>query len=389
MAGGDAFRGYRRPGGEVGIRNHVAVLPSVACANGVAAAIAEEVPGSVPLLHGHGCGRGGEDLGIHLRTLVNLGHNPNLHGLLVVGLGCEALRAQYLAGEISRSGKAVEYLDIQEVGGSRKAVERGTEVVRRMVEEARKAVREEASLAEVTLGLECGGSDAFSGITANPAVGLVADWLVERGGTVILTETTEMIGTAHILRRRSRDEAVGCEVEARIREAERRTREILGPLAAMAIAPGNMDGGMSSIREKSLGCILKGGNTTINQVVDYGTPPTAKGLVVMDGPGYDVESMTGLAASGCQVIIFTTGRGNPIGFPVVPVIKVASNSLLYRNMEDDMDVNAGRILEGASLSELAEEIEGVLRRVLEGELTKAEINRQQGILCIYTTTPAL
>ncbi|MDI6874105.1 UxaA family hydrolase [Candidatus Solincola sp.] len=389
MSGKDTFLGYRRPDGRVGVRNHVAVLPSVACANGVASAIAARVPGAVAMLHGHGCGRGGEDLGLHYRTLTNLGRNPNIYGLLLVGLGCEALRAPYLAENIAASGKRVEYLEIQEVGGSRKAARRGVELAQALWNEAARVEREEIPLSEVVLGLECGGSDAFSGITANPSVGLVADWLVEKGGTVVLTETTEMIGTAHILERRAVDPETGRVVRERIEAAERRTREILGPFANLAIAPGNMDGGMSSIREKSLGCILKGGDSPVTEVVDYACPPGRRGLVIMDGPGYDVESMTGLAAAGCQVIIFTTGRGNPIGFPAVPVIKVASNTRLYEAMRDDMDVNAGTVLEGRSLREVARELRELLLRVLGGEPTRAEVNHQEGILCLYTTTPSL
>jgi altronate dehydratase large subunit len=197
-----------------------------------------------------------------------------------------------------------------------------------------------------------------------------------------------MIGTSHILERRSKDAEVAREIATRIADAERRTHEILGPFAAQVIAPGNMDGGMSSIREKSLGCILKGGSSTINEVVDYAEPPREKGLVIMDGPGYDVESITGLAAAGCQLMIFTTGRGNPLGFPLLPVIKVASTSRLYRSMEDDMDINAGSVLEGKTLQDVAGEIEDLIMRVLNGEPTKAEINRQDGIVCLYTVTPA-
>ncbi|MBC7253250.1 MAG: UxaA family hydrolase [Actinobacteria bacterium] len=385
----ETFPGYRRPDGKVGIRNHVAILPSVACANGVVSAIASRVEGAVAMPHGHGCGRGGEDLGLHYRTLTNLGRHPNIYGLLLVGLGCEALRAPYLAEEVARSGKRVEFLEIQEAGGSRKAAELGASLVREMLREAESIRREEAPLSEVVLGLECGGSDAFSGITANPSVGLLVDWLVERGGTAVLTETTEMIGTAHILERHAAGPEIGLEVKSRVEAAERRAREILGPFASVAIAPGNMDGGMSSIREKSLGCIMKGGRSAIQEVVDYACPPTRRGLVIMDGPGYDVESMAGLAAAGCQAIIFTTGRGNPIGFPAVPVIKVASNSRLYEAMEEDMDLNAGTVLEGKSLSDVALELRELLLRVLEGEPTKAEINRQDGILCLYTTTPSL
>ena len=382
------FQGYERPDGSAGIRNHVAVIPSVACANGVVAAIAREVPEVVPLFHGHGCGRAGEDLGIHFKALANLAGNPNVYGVLVVGLGCEVIKAEYLSERMSHSGKPVEFFNIQDVGGSRRAAARGAESVRGMLAGAAAQKRVPLPLSAVVLGLECGGSDAFSGVTANPSAGLVADWLVGEGGTAILTETTEMIGTSHILERRSKDEKVAGEVAARIAAAERRAYEILGPLASQVIAPGNMDGGMSSIREKSLGCILKGGSTTINEVTDYGDAPTETGLVVMDGPGYDVESITGLAAAGCQLMIFTTGRGNPIGFPLVPVIKVASTSRLYRNMEDDMDVNAGAILEGKTLADVAGEMKALILRVLDGENTKAELNHQEGILCLYSVTPA-
>ncbi len=386
--GGLTFHGFGRPDGSVGIRNHLAVVPTVACANGVVAAIAREVPTAVPLFHGHGCGRGGRDLELHYRTLSRLVLNPNVAAALVVGLGCEVIRAEALAESVSGCGKQVDYLEIQEVGGSRRAAEKGADMALRLARKISRQSRKTFPLGEVTLGLECGGSDAFSGVTANPSVGLVADWLVEEGGTVILTESTEMIGTAHILRRRASDKEVAQRVESIICEAERKTREILGPLAAYVIAPGNMDGGVSSIMEKSLGCILKGGSSPVIQVVDYAQPPSKNGLVIMDGPGYDVESMTGLAAAGCQLIIFTTGRGNPIGFPVVPVIKVASTSQLYRRMEDDMDIDAGVVLEGKTLQDVALSIKDMVMRVLDGQPTKAELNKQEGVVCIYTTGPS-
>jgi altronate dehydratase large subunit len=237
---------------------------------------------------------------------------------------------------------------------------------------------------KITLVLECGGSDAFSGITANPAVGLAADWLVREGGTVILTENTEMIGTSHILERRAHSPEVAAKVAEMIAEADRRAHELLGPLASMVIAPGNMDGGMSSIQEKSLGCIVKGGSTPITEVVDYAQPPAQKGLVLMDAPGYDMESMAGVAAAGAQLMVFTTGRGNPAGFPVVPIVKVASNSRLFQAMQDDMDLNAGAVLDGKSLDQVGGEIIALVQRVLDGELTKAELNEQFGILCLYT-----
>ncbi|MEJ5187291.1 MAG: UxaA family hydrolase, partial [Candidatus Geothermincolales bacterium] len=339
-------------------------------------------------LHGHGCGRGMPDVAMHFRALAGLLTNPNVAAAVVVGLGCEVVKAEALASQVASTGKPVAWLEIQAEGGSRKSAEKGRELARRFAEEAAKMEREEVPLSELVLGLECGGSDAFSGVTANPAVGLLSDYVVNGGGTVVLTEATEMIGTAHVLGRRACDPEVAKRVEEVIRGAERQVRELLGPLASMVIAPGNMDGGMSSIVEKSLGCIRKGGSSPVVEVVEYGQAPTRRGLVIMDGPGYDVESMAGLAASGCQAIVFTTGRGNPVGFPIVPVIKVASNPRLFHGMRDDMDVNAGAVLEGVPLEQVAEELKEVLHRTLDGEPTRAEMNRQGGILCLYSTTPS-
>ena len=383
----ETFSGYERLDGSVGIRNHVVVIPSVACANGVVAAIARAVPEAVPLFHGHGCGRSVE-AALHTRTLANLCKNPNVAAVLVVGLGCEVIKAENLAKEIAVSRKPVEYINIQETGGTRKTTARGTEIARRLLAEAGKIERRPFPLERIILGLECGGSDAFSGITANPSVGLVSDWLVDRGGTVILTEDTEMIGTSHILERRACNPEVAGQIKKMVSDAEKLTRDLLGPMAAFVITPGNMDGGMSSIREKSLGCIVKSGSRPITQVVDYAEVPREKGVILMDAPGYDTESMTGIVAGGCQLMIFTTGRGNPIGYPIVPVIKVASTSKMYRNMEDDMDVDAGVILDGTPMEQVGAGIVDIVRRVLDGELTKAEVNRQDGIVCLYTLNPA-
>jgi len=379
--------GFERQDGTVGIRNYVAVIPSVACANGVAGMIVRAVPGVVPLYHGHGCGRAVE-IDMHTRTLAGLGKNPNVAAVLVVGLGCETIQAEALAGAIAESKKPVEYLVIQKEGGSRKSALKGIEIVRRMLDEANKMQRKPFSLNRIILGLECGGSDAFSGVTANPSVGLAADWLVDQGGTVILTEATEMIGTSHILERRAAKPEVAEKIKKVVSDAEKRADDILGPLASLVIAPGNMDGGMSSIREKALGCIVKAGSRTINQVVDYGEVPTERGVVIMDGPGYDMESLAGLGAAGSQLIIFTTGRGNPAGFPIVPVIKVASTSKLYHAMEDDIDVNAGGVLEGRGLQDVADQIIALAKDVMNGRQTKAQLNNQDGMVCLYALNPA-
>jgi altronate dehydratase large subunit len=383
----DTIQGYVRPDGSIGIRNHVAIIPTVACANGVADMIGREVKGTVSLLHGHGCGRALE-IGMHTNALAGLGRNPNVSGALVIGLGCETISAEAVASEIAKTLKPVEFFMIQNEGGSRKTAAKGIRSAKKMVEDARGMKRIECALESITMGLECGGSDAFSGVTANPAVGLVSDWLVDAGGTVILTENTEMIGTAHILSKRAETPEVGRRIVQIIEAAEKRTKDILGPLASYVIAPGNMDGGMSSIQEKSLGCICKAGSRPINEVVEYGRNPKGKGLVILDGPGYDMESMAGLGAAGCQLIIFTTGRGTPSGFPIIPVVKVSSTTRLFLAMEDDIDVNAGAVLEGVTLERVSEEIIDLSIDVINGRKSKAELNRQGGILCLYATTPA-
>ncbi len=382
-----SFKGFERPDRSVGIRNHVAVIPSVSCVNGVVNMIARMVPSAVPLYHGHGCGRARE-IEMHTRTLANIGKNPNVAAALVVGLGCEVIKAETIATAIASSGKPVELLKVQDNRGSIKTAEKGAGIVRKLIDHAKGIKQKDFTLDTITMGLECGGSDAFSGITANPAVGLASDWLVSQGGKVILTETTEMIGTTHILRKRATSPDVAGEVERIISEAEKLTHDILGPLASLVIAPGNMDGGMSSIKEKSLGCIIKAGSTPIKQVVAYGEIPSEKGLIIMDGPGYDTESITGLAAAGSQIIIFTTGRGTPAGFPVVPVIKVASNPRTYIAMQDDMDINAGAILEGTDLDTMGDMITRKIKGVLNGEKTKAEQNIADNVICMYTLTPA-
>ena len=306
----------------------------------------------------------------------------------MVGLGCETLNAGIIASDIAQTGKPVEHLVIQEQGGSRKTAAKGVEIVKKMLDEAGELKRTVCSLDTIKLGLECGGSDAFSGITANPAAGLVSDWLVDRGGTVILTETTEMIGTGHILSRRARDRDVAQRIVQIIDQAEKRTHDILGELASLVIAPGNMDGGMSSIQEKSLGCIIKAGSKPIDEVVEYAQEPAEKGLVIMDGPGYDIESLAGLAAAGCQLMLFTTGRGNPAGFPVVPVIKISSTTRLFTVMEDDIDIDAGEVLDGKSIEYVSARIRDCAVKVLNGEQTKAELNANGGIVCLSAMTPA-
>jgi altronate dehydratase large subunit len=367
--------GYERKNGSFGIRNHVLVLPTVSCVNGVINRISREVPEAVWVTHAHGCGRGGpRDLQILFRVLSGLVHHPNVGGVVLIGLGCEVSNTKNLFPAIKEAGKPIEIFNVQEDGGSLQTAKKGAAAARRILAEISSQSRVPFLWNKLLVSMECGGSDAMSGVTANVAMGAVSDWLVEKGATVIFGENTEMIGTAHVLNRRAKNEQVARQIDQMIDRAERLTKDIMGDLASLVISPGNMDGGMSTIAEKSMGCIFKGGTTTINQVIDYGEAPTEGGLVLQDGPGYDGDSMAGLAASGSQLMFFSTGRGTPAGFPVLPVIKVASNSRIFEAMKDDLDVNAGRLVEGQPLDMLHAEMIDLMIRVINGEKAKAEAN---------------
>jgi altronate dehydratase large subunit len=382
------FPGYRRSKGLPGVRNYLLVLPTVSCANGVVRAIGRAFPQAVAIEHGSGCGRAGGDHQRTLRVLQGCGTHPNVAAVILVGLGCEGVRGDELAQRISESGRPVEYFEIQKVGGTRKCAEKGIQAARALWDKVPAHRREPRPLSELMLGLECGGSDALSGLTANPAVGFVSDRVVAAGGTVILSETTEMIGTTHLLQARAANPAVSKAIGAMIGKNEDLARRVLGDKAHLIIASGNMEGGLTTIAEKSLGCIAKGGCSTVEEVVTYAETPTRRGLVLMDTPGYDVESLGGMLAAGCQAMLFTTGRGSPVGSPLAPVVKVASNSDLWCRMPDDMDVNAGQIADGRkSLDELGEELWAYLGEVLAGKLTKAEEN-DQGVMGFSMTMEA-
>jgi len=367
--------GYPRTNGDFGVRNHVLILPTVSCVNGVVQRIMRDVPEAAWITHAHGCSRGGpRDLEILFRILSRMVHHPNVGGVVLIGLGCEVSNTENLGSFIRDAGKPVEIFNVQEDGGSLKTAQKAAEAARQIHEEISNQQRVPMPWEKLMVSMKCGGSDAMSGVTANVALGRVSDWLVQRGATVMFGENTEMIGTDHVLKRRAKNEQIAERIGKMVEDAEKLTHDIMGPLASLVISPGNMDGGMSTIAEKSMGCIFKGGTTSINQVVDYGEVPSEKGLILQDGPGNDGDAMAGLAASGSQVIFFSTGRGTPVGFPILPVIKVASNSKTFQAMPDDMDVNAGSLLEGESLDDLRKEMIDLMIRVINGEKTKAETN---------------
>jgi altronate dehydratase large subunit len=362
-------------------------MSSVSCANGVVMGIGRELPEVKIVTHSEGCGRGPADVGIAVRTLSGLVKHANVAAALIVGLGCEVIKAQLLAGQAADSGKAIEFIDIQETGGTPKTIGRGVEIARRMLEKGTTLQRTEVGFEHLTLAMECGGSDTFSGLTANPSVGVVADWLVERGGRVILSEITEFLGTEPILKERCATPEVRDKLLSLLEKHHQLVKTELGPMANLVIAPGNVEGGLSSIAEKSLGCIHKGGSSQIQEVVDYAETPSKKGLVVMNTPGSDIFSITGMVAGGAQMVLFTTGRGTPAGFPIAPVLKIASNSRVFEQMPDDMDFNAGRVVDGITIQEFGAELTDAVKDVANGKQTKAEINLSD-LLAIHTVGSA-
>lgn len=379
--------GYRRPDGRFGVRNHLAVIPSVFCANTVAERIASQVHGAVALTHPVGCSQVGADLEQTARTLIQMGRNPNVGAVVVVGLGCERFSPRELTQGIASTGKPVEMVVIQEAGDSLKAVEQGASIARRMAEALSRQVREPAPVSELTIGLKCGGTDASSGIAANPATGVMSDMIVAAGGTTILSEVTELLGVEHILARR----AVSPEVARAIYDTIGRMEEKLKAIGSdpryqhrgALISPGNADGGVSSVVEKALGGINKAGTAPFTGVVGYAETTVKKGLHLMDAPGHDGEVVTGQVGGGAQIVVFTSGRGTPTGFPTAAVIKVTGNSATYRKMFENIDINAGEVIDGArTLQEMGEIIFEEVLKVASGKLTKAEAMGHRELFCV-------
>ncbi len=364
---------YPRPNGKVGIRNHLVILPASVCAGETSAAIARQVEGAVALTHQHGCCQIGADAQMTYETLAGLGRNPNVGAVLVVSLGCEGLPGDQLKEAIAAEGKPVDHLVIQKAGGTIKTIEKGVQLAREMHQQISQLTREPVDLSEIILGIECGGSDATSGVAANPAVGEASDRLLAQGGTAMLSETTELIGAEHILAKRASKE-VAAELFNIVERCEQRALDMGVDIRSGQPTPGNIQGGITTIEEKSLGCIYKAGSAPIVDVLAYGQEPDGKGLYVMDTPGQDIESITGMLAGGAQIVIFTTGRGTPTGSPIAPVIKITGNNETFKMMEDNIDINAGRIITGeATIQELGEEIFMDIVAVCNGKETKAEV----------------
>jgi altronate hydrolase len=393
-AGGLTFLGYPRPGGLVGTRNLIVVVSSVSCSAQVARAIAgafspdilrdyPQVDGVVAITHGTGCcvPIGSTSLAYLQRTLVQIARHPNVGGVVYVSLGCEGnqmqdlVRTNWEAMDSLDPGTCVvgPYLAIQECGGIAETVRGGVAAVQRMLPFVNATRRERTPLSGLTVALQCGGSDGWSGITANPLVGRVSDRIVQAGGTVVLAETPEIYGAEHLLLNRVASEEAGQKLVAILREWQRQS-QVYGFSLDNNPSPGNKKGGLTTIFEKSLGAVAKAGSTPLVDALPYAEWITSKGLVFMDTPGYDPVSVTGQVAGGCNLVIFTTGRGSVFGGSLAPCVKVVSNSTTYRRMAADMDYNAGALLEGANMDTAAEELLDLVIGAASGVQTKSEIS---------------
>ncbi len=382
-----SFQGYRRPNGKFGTRNFIAILTTVNCSATVAKNIAAHfnypgaldaypnVDGVVAFTHETGCGMRAEGEGYETlrRTFDGYARHPNFGGVLMIGLGCETMQVERILEESGlANGDNFQSFTIQETGGTRASIERGVAQVRAMLPRINNCQRETAPASELVLAVQCGGSDAFSGITANPALGVAGDILVRHGGTVIYSETPEIYGAEHLLTQRSKTPEIAEQLLERIRWWEDYTHRNGFELNNNP-SPGNKVGGLTTIMEKSLGAQAKSGSTTMTAVYLYAEQVTEKGLVFMDSPGFDPVSVTGQVASGANVVCFTTGRGSAFGFKPVPSIKLASNTELYEHMKEDVDINCGSILSGEhSVASCGEEIFQRVLAIASGEHSKSE-----------------
>ena len=368
------FWGYRRAEGRPGIRNHVLILPGCACGSESARIVASQVRGAVNIVFNTGCSDVAANTAMSQKVLTGFACNPNVYGVVIIGLGCETVNHRQLREKIqAMTSKPVVSFGIQEEGGTLKTIEKAVRAAREMAAAAGMQQKELFDISELFLGIECGGSDATSGIASNPAVGELSDLLVDYGATSMLSESIEWIGGEHVIAKRAATPKIHNEIIKVCRTYEEHLKAAGQDCRAGQPTPGNKAGGLSTLDEKSLGCIRKGGTRPIREVLEQAARPTQKGAVVMDTAGYDISSVTSMVAGGCQVVIFTTGRGTPTGNAIVPVLKVTANERTYRCMEDNMDVDLSPIVRGEkTYQEMGAKLLEEIVAIANGKLTKAE-----------------
>ena len=370
------FMGYRRPDGTVGIRNHVLILPTSICASDTTNRIAHAVEGCVSFHNQNGCSQVDVDRDVTIDALAGFAANPNIYGVLCVSLGCEGCQNDMVVDAIrKRTNKPVKTLVIQKVGGSIRAVEEGTRMARELVAEADACVREKTSISELIFGTNCGGSDPSSGLGSNPLIGEVSDYLVAAGATSVLCETPELFGGEHILARRAKTPEVGDQVLKIVHDYEKYVQMFGAEMREGNPSPGNMAGGLTTLEEKSLGCIHKAGHSPINAVYGYAKQlKPHEGLVVMDTPGNDPSSVAGIIAGGCQLVVFSTGLGTPTGNAIAPVYRLTANRRTYEAMRDNTDLDASPTIYGPeSMEQMRDRMLDDLIAVCNGRKVAAEV----------------
>ena len=369
------FYGYKRPDGRVGVRNKVLILPASLCASDTTRIISQQVEGTVTFHNQQGCAQVPPDQQLTMDVMAGYAANPNIYGTVVVSLGCENCQMDLVVAAIQeRTNKPIKQVIIQEVGGTLKAVDMGVRYAKEMVAEASMLQKEEFPISELIVGTECGGSDPTSGLAANPVIGQMSDLIVAAGGTSILSETTEFIGAEHILARRAATPEIHDRIFEIVHRYEHALRLVGEEVRKGNPSPGNKAGGITTLEEKSLGCIHKGGHSIINAVYDYAKQvETKQGLVIMDTPGNDPSSVAAMVAGGAQVVVFSSGRGTPTGNPIAPVIKLTGNKLTFAKMEDNIDMDASPLIYGnKTLEELGEDLLKMVVETACGRQTKAE-----------------
>lgn len=387
------FNGYERDNG-FGTRNHILIIPTVTCSEYIVKRILKgslmyhnNDDGKIKILHNpYGCGQTGKDLEQTTRTLINTGINPNVQSVLVISLGCESVDYNKVADEISEY-KNVSFIKIQDNGGS-KTVEKGIEEIKKLSSNANKEKRKETDISNLSVGLECGGSDYTSGLASNPTVGKVSDWIIKNNGTTIISEVPEFIGAEHLYARRAINNDVKNKILFMVNNFENKLKDEAGvDFREGQPAPGNMEGGLTTIEEKSLGAVKKSGSSKVSGVLFYGEIPKIKGHFLMNTPGYDVESVSGEIAGGTNIVMFTTGRGTPTGNVISPVIKITANRDTYNKMNDITDFDASPIMLGEeTIEDSSERLKKLLIDTANGKLTLSEINEQDDFL-IYRVGP--